>query len=62
MKCTGGFRHKLYHSAEDRFSVRQAVGIARHVDDLAVMNESVENGGGDGCVAEEVSPFIKTLV
>lgn len=42
--------------------VLQPVAVAGHVDDLAAVDQAVEDGGGDGGVAKEVGPLVKALV
>ena len=42
--------------------VLQSVAGAGHVNDLAAVDEAVKDSGGNGGVAEEVGPLVKTLV
>ena len=70
------FRHKVYQfwgevspgsiPAEKLVSnglvVLQSVAGAGHVNDLAAVDEAVKDSGGNGGVAEEVGPLVKTLV
>ena len=70
------FRHKVYHfwggvspgsiPAEKLVSnglvVLQSVAGAGHVNDLTAVDEAVKDSGGNGGVAEEVGPLVKTLV
>ncbi len=60
-----GFRHKVYQRKKlvcNGLVVLQPVAVAGHVNDLAVVDEPVEYGGGDGGVAKEVGPLIKAFV
>ena len=70
------FRHKVYQfwgggspgsiPAEKLVSnglvVLQSVAGAGHVNNLAAVDEAVEDSGGNGGVAEEVGPLVKALV
>jgi len=38
------------------------VAVARHIDNLAAMNEAIKDGSRDGGIAEEVGPFIKAFI
>ncbi len=38
--------------------VGKPVAVAGHIDDLAAVDESVEDGSGDGGITEEVGPLI----
>lgn len=70
------FRHKVYQCrgevspgsipAEKLVSnglvVLQSVAGAGHVNNLAAVDEAVEDSGGNGSVAKEVGPLVKPLV
>ena len=70
------FRHKVYQfwggvspqsiPAEKLVSnglvVLEPVAGAGHVNNLAAVDEAVEDSGGNGGVAEEVGPLVKPLV
>lgn len=70
------FRHKVYQCrgevspgsipAEKLVSnglvVLQSVAGAGHVNNLAAVDEAVEDSGGNGGIAEEVGPLVKALV
>lgn len=70
------FRHKVYQfwggvspqsiPAEKLVSnglvVLEPVAGAGHVNNLAAVDEAVEDSGGNGGVAEEVGPLVKALV
>lgn len=43
------------------FSMLQAITVASHIDDFAMMDEPVEDGRGNCRVAEKLSPFVKAL-
>ena len=43
-------------------SVLQPVGVALQGDDLGVVDEPVDHGGGDGVVAEDLAPAGEVLV
>ena len=40
----------------------QSVAGAGHINNLAAVDEAVEDGGGNGRVAEEIGPLVKSLV
>ena len=40
----------------------QPVAGAGHVNNLAAVDEAVEDSGGNGSVAKEVGPLVKALV
>ena len=42
--------------------VLQTVAGAGHVNNLAAVDEAVEDGRGNGSVAEEIGPLVKALV
>ena len=42
--------------------VLQSVAGAGHVNNLAAVDEAVEDSGGNGSVAKEVGPLVKPLV
>ncbi len=46
----------------DRFTMFETVAVTGHIDDFTVMNQPVEDGRCNRCVAEKVSPFIKTFI
>ncbi len=60
-----GFRHKVYQSEKlirNGLMVLEPVATAGHIDDLAAVDETVKDGGGDSSVAKEVGPLVKALV
>ena len=43
-------------------AVLEAVAVTFEADDVSVMDEAVDHGGGDGVVAEDLSPELKGLL
>ena len=43
-------------------SVLESVGVASEVDDLGVVYEAVDHGGGDDVIAEDFTPASEGLV
>ena len=70
------FRQKVYQKEEDfrqevyqcgklvgnRLMMLETIAVAGHIDDLAAVDEAVQDGGGDGGVAKEVCPLVEALV
>jgi hypothetical protein len=40
----------------------EAEAVSAQFDDLAFMQDSVENGGGDGWIAKQITPILRTFV
>ncbi len=60
-----GFRHEVYQREKlirNGLMVLEPVAIAGHIEDLAAVDETVKDGGGDSSVAKEVGPLVKALV